>query len=143
MYGTRASGFFAEGKLSTALAFYKKGLAQADIHDIPEQSALYRFNMGRCLLELDKYDSASAYFEAAYRQFSLCGREHDARQAAGYAALAWSAASVPDSAFAWYSRGAITPARERDKTFWLMVHGRSRLGAGPHQGGARLPRQVV
>ncbi len=124
VYGTRAAGFFEEGKLTSALAFYKKGLNQARVHDIPEQAALYRFNIGRCMLELDRYDSAAACFAAARREFSLCGKEAESRQAAGFAALSYSAAGEADSAFAWYKLGVITPQKTADKTFWLMVHGR-------------------
>jgi tetratricopeptide (TPR) repeat protein len=124
VFGSRGAAYFSEGKLATALSFYAKGLKQAEIHDIPEQAGLYLFNMGRCFLELDKYDSARACFAAAYREFSLSSKETEARQAAGFAALAWSAAGAADSAFAWYKLGAITPKNTRDKTFWLMVHGR-------------------
>jgi tetratricopeptide (TPR) repeat protein len=124
VYGTRAAGFFGEGRIETALAFYKKGLAQAESHDIPEQAAQYRFNMGRCWFELDIYDSACAYFAAAHREFSLCGKQDRARQAAGFAALAFSSRHSIDSAFAWYKLGVITPSKSADKTFWLMVHGR-------------------
>ena len=124
VYGTRAAGFFAEGKLVTALSFYRKALAQADAHDIPEQSAQYWFNIGRCQLELDKCDSAQKCLTESYRQFSLCGKPAEARQAAGYAALAFSADRQQDSAMAWYQRGVITPVANGDKTFWLMVHGR-------------------
>jgi tetratricopeptide (TPR) repeat protein len=124
VFGARAAANFTEGKLVTALSFYARGLAQARAHDLPEQAGLYLFNMGRCWLELDVYDSARACFAEARRQFSLRGKEGEARQAAGFAALAWSAAGVPDSALAWYKRGALTPKSTADKTFWLMVHGR-------------------
>jgi tetratricopeptide (TPR) repeat protein len=124
VYGTRAAEFFAEGKLTSALAFYKKGLDQAELHDLPEQAAQYRFNIGRCMLELDRYDSAFACFAAAHREFFLCKKETQSRQAAGFAALSLSAAGEADSAFAWYKLGAIMPKTPADKTFWLMVHGR-------------------
>jgi tetratricopeptide (TPR) repeat protein len=128
VYGTRAHQLFAEGKIATALAFYKKGLVQAQTHDIPQQAALYQFNVGRCFLELDKNDSAAAYFSNAYSQFALCGSEKDARQSAGFAALAWCGAGQGDSAFSWYSKGAITPSKTDEKAFWLMVHGRLSWG---------------
>jgi tetratricopeptide (TPR) repeat protein len=124
MYGTRAADFFSEGKLASALAFYGKGLAQAQGHDIPEQAALYRFNMGRCHMELDLHDSACAAFAAAHREFLLIGKQNEARQAAGFAALSQAARGQNDSAFAWYKLGAITPQKTADKSFWLMVHGR-------------------
>jgi tetratricopeptide (TPR) repeat protein len=124
VYGTRAAGFFGEGRLKSALTFYKKGLLSSETYDIPEQSALYRFNMGRCLLELDMFDSAVAYFTASYREFLLCGDKKEAGQAAGYAALAFSSQGKIDSALFWYKCGAITPKKTTDKTFWLMVHGR-------------------
>lgn len=124
VYGTRAAGFFSEGRLASALSFYGKALAQAEGHDIPEQAALYRFNMGRCLMELDLYDSACACFAAAHREFALIGKQNEARQAAGFAALTHAARGQNDSAFAWYKLGAITPQKTADKTFWLMVHGR-------------------
>jgi tetratricopeptide (TPR) repeat protein len=124
VYGTRAHDFFSEGKVTDALAFYKNALVQARTHDIPEQAAQYSFNIGRCFLELDKYDSATGYFEDSYKKFSLCGSDKQARQAAGYAALSFSAASAADSAFSWYARGAITPVKTDEKTFWLMVHGK-------------------
>jgi len=124
VYGTRAHGLFAEGKITAALTFYKKGLEQAQTHDIPEQAALYRFNIGRCFLELDKNDSAARWFSLSYRDFLLCGSDKDARQAAGYAALAFCGAGNKDSSFSWYTKGAITPAKTDEKTFWLMVHGR-------------------
>ena len=124
VYGTRAHQLFAEGKITTAVAFYRKGLAQAQVHDIPQQAALYQFNIGRCFLELDKNDSAIQYFAAAYTQFSLCGGANEARQSAGFAALAWCGSGYNDSAFSWYAKGAITPSKPDEKTFWLMVHGR-------------------
>jgi tetratricopeptide (TPR) repeat protein len=124
VYGTRAHQLFAEGKITTALAFYRKGLDQALSHDIPQQAALYRFNIGRCFLELDKNDSAIAGFAAAYRDFRLCGDDREAGQAAGFAALAWCNAGRSDSAYSWYSAGVITPVKTGEKTFWLMVHGR-------------------
>ena len=124
VYGTRAAGFFEEGKLQSALLFYKKALAQAQSHDIPEQAALYRFNLGRCLMELDSCDSAAACFAAAHREFALAGKQNEARQAAGFAALSHAAAGRNDSALAWYKIGAITPEKTADKSFWLMVHGR-------------------
>jgi tetratricopeptide (TPR) repeat protein len=124
VYGTRAHQLFAEGKIAPALTSYEKGLYQARTHDIPQQAALYQFNIGRCFLELDKCDSAIRYFSDAYSQFTMLGSVDDARQAAGFAALAWCGADGNDSAFSWYTRGAITPVKPADKTFWLMVHGR-------------------
>jgi tetratricopeptide (TPR) repeat protein len=124
VYGTRAHELFCEGRITAALAFYQKGLVQARTHDIPQQAALYRFNIGRCFFELDKNDSAVRCFSDAYTQFSLCGSENEARQAAGFAALAWCGAGNNDSAFSWYTKGAITPSKTEEKTFWLMVHGR-------------------
>jgi tetratricopeptide (TPR) repeat protein len=124
VYGSRAAGFFGEGRLESALSFYRKALAESETHDIPEQSALYRFNMGRCQMELDLYDSACASFAAAHREFSLCGKQAEARQAAGFAALTHAASGRSDSAFTWYRLGVITPQKAADKTFWLMVHGR-------------------
>jgi tetratricopeptide (TPR) repeat protein len=124
VYGTRAHDLFAEGKLSAALSFYKKGLAQALNHDIPEQAALYRFNAGRCFYELNKFDSASTYFTSAHIDYSLCNKPDEARQAAGFAALAFCATGQNDSAFFWYQKGVITPVTNADKAFWLMVHGR-------------------
>jgi tetratricopeptide (TPR) repeat protein len=123
VYGTRAHELFSEGRITTALAFYKKGLFQARTHDIPQQAALYLFNAGRCYHEIDKNDSAVRYFSQAYAEFMHCGSEKEARQAAGFAALAWCDASA-DSAFAWYGKGVITPSKTDEKTFWLMVHGR-------------------
>lgn len=123
VYGTRAAGFFSEGRLESALSFYGKALAQAEAHDIPEQAALYRFNMGRCLMELDLYDSACACFAAAHREFNFIGKQNEARQAAGFVALAHAARGRNDSAFDWYKLGAMTPQTTADKTFWLMVHG--------------------
>lgn len=128
VYGTRAHGLFSEGRIATALVFYQKGLVQAQTHDIPQQAALYLFNIGRCYFELDKNDSAVRYFSDAYTQFALCGSENEARQAAGFASLAWSGAGENDSAFSWYTKGAITPVKTDEKTFWLMVHGRLAWG---------------
>jgi tetratricopeptide (TPR) repeat protein len=124
VYGTRAHGLFSEGKMTTALALYAKALVEAQTHDIPQQAALYHFNIGRCFLELDKNDSAVRSFSDAYTQFSLCGSENEARQAAGFAALAWCGAGNYDSAISWYTKGAVTPSKSDEKTFWLMVHGR-------------------
>ena len=128
VYGTRAHQLFSEGRITTALAFYKKGLVQAQTHDIPQQAALYQFNIGWCFLELDKNDSAVRYFSDAYTQFTMCGSQNEARQAAGFASLAWAAAGENDSAFFWYEKGAITPSKPYEKTFWLMVHGRLSWG---------------
>ena len=128
VYGTRAHELFSEGRITTALAFYKKGLVQAQTHDIPQQAALYQFNIGRCFLELDKSDSAVRYFSDAYTHFTLCGSAAEARQAAGFAALVWSGLGENDSAFSWYAKGAITPSKPDEKTFWLMVHGRLTWG---------------
>jgi tetratricopeptide (TPR) repeat protein len=84
--------------------------------------------MGRCFLELDINDSAVRCFSDAYGQFTLCGSENEARQSAGFAALAWCAIGAGDSAFSWYEKGVITPSKPGDKTFWLMVHGRLAWG---------------
>jgi tetratricopeptide (TPR) repeat protein len=132
VYGTRAHQLFCEGKITTALSFYSKALVEAQRHDIPQQAALYHFSRGRCFLELDKNDSAIRCFSEANRNFMLCGSDKEARQAAGFAALAFcgkpkdtpSGLFANDSAFAWYTRGVITPAKTDEKTFWLMVHGR-------------------
>jgi tetratricopeptide (TPR) repeat protein len=128
VYGTRAHELFSEGRITTALSFYKKGLVQAQTHDIPQQAALYQFNIGRCFLELDKNDSAVHYFTDAYAQFSLCGSENEARQSAGFAAIAWCSTGNNDSAFSWYTKGAIMPSKTDEKNFWLMVHGRLAWG---------------
>lgn len=124
VYGTRAAGFFSEGRLVSALQFYKKALSEAQRHDIPEQAGLYTFNIGRCFFELGSHDSAAYYFTDAYRTFFLAGKSDQACQAAGFAALSYAALPQADSAFAWYKRGAITPKTAEEKTFWLMVHGR-------------------
>jgi tetratricopeptide (TPR) repeat protein len=125
VYGTRAAAFFSEGRLASALSFYQKALGEAQRHDIPEQAALYAFNIGRCHFELDAYDSACRYFADAHRTFSMAGKAAQARQAAGFAALSWAALRPKaDSAFSWYRLGAPASPAGEEKTFWLMVHGR-------------------
>ena len=123
VYGTRGHELFCEGKIATALLFYRRALSQAKEHDIPEQVALYDFNIGRSFYELGKYDSATTCFCESYRYFSLSQNQSEARQAAGYAALSLCAIQKHDSAFVWYNKGVITPKKTEDKTFWLMVHG--------------------
>ncbi len=123
VYGTRAYELFVEGKIATALEFYRRALSRAKSHDIPEQVALYEFNIGRSFYELGKYDSATACFCEAHRYFILSKKDNEARQAAGYAALSLSAGRNQDSAFTWYRKGVITPRKTEEKTFWLMVHG--------------------
>jgi tetratricopeptide (TPR) repeat protein len=124
VYGTRAHDLFSEGMVSAALGFYRKAIIQAQTHDIPEQVALYRFNIGRCFLELDKVDSAVAYFTKSYTDYILFGNAKAANQAAGYAALAFVAATQADSAFLWYKKGYGDPQTPEDKAFWLMIHGK-------------------
>jgi tetratricopeptide (TPR) repeat protein len=121
VYGTKAASYFYEGKISSALTFYKKGLFQAYSYDIPEQSALYNFNIGRCFIELNMCDSALVYYLRAYKEYFLLGKEKESRRSAGFVAVCYAMCNLKDSAMSWYKKGAITPKSTSDKTFWLTI----------------------
>jgi tetratricopeptide (TPR) repeat protein len=124
VYGTQAYGFFAQGKLLNAIASYKKGLAEAERYDIPQQVTLYKFNIGRCYYELDQFDSALSCFSACNREYLFMADTAAACRSAGYAALCWCAKGNPDSSFIWYKQGAEWTSEKNDQALWLLVHGR-------------------
>jgi tetratricopeptide (TPR) repeat protein len=124
VYGTQAYGFFTQGKLLNAIVSYKKGLAEAERYDIPQQVALYKFNIGRCFYESDAFDSAVACFSACNREFLLLSDTLAAARSAGFAALSLCAKGNPDSAFSWYKRGSDLATDKYDRALWLLIHGR-------------------
>jgi tetratricopeptide (TPR) repeat protein len=124
VYGTQAFSFYAEGKLDLAIESYKKALAQARRLDIPQQFATYTFNIGRCWLELNNYDSAVLYFRDAYAEFCACHDTLSALRAAGFIALSYCQKGSNDSAFSWYARGTAAGSGKQEPAFWLSLHGR-------------------
>jgi tetratricopeptide (TPR) repeat protein len=124
VYGTRGFSLYAEGKLDGAIASYRKALAEAQRLDIPKQAALYTFNIGRCWLELERYDSAIACFRGSYAEFAACPDSAAARQAAGFSALSYCELGNFDSAFAWYARAALGEGGKDERAFGLFIHGR-------------------
>ena len=124
VYGTQAYSLYAEGKLEAAVASYRKALGEARRLDIPQQAALYTFNIGRCFLELERLDSALACFSLSYAQFASAGDSPAAARAAGFCALTYCEMEKSDSAFAWYGRGEALGAGKSDQGLRLLVHGR-------------------
>jgi tetratricopeptide (TPR) repeat protein len=124
VYGTRAFSLYSEGNINGAIASYRKGLAEAQRLDIPRQSGLYTFNLGRCWLELDKYDSALACFTGAYREFIACRDSAAAARTAGFVALTHIELGAIDSGFSWYSRGTGMAPGKEERALWLSLHGR-------------------
>ncbi len=124
VYGTQAYSLYAEGKLQPAIASYRKALAEAQRLDIPRQAGQYTFNLGRCWLELDRYDSALSRFGDAYDEFTACRDSVAADRAAGFIALTWCGLGRSDSAFAWYARGSAEGSVKEERAFWLFIHGR-------------------
>ena len=102
VYGTQGFSYFAQGKLDAAIASYKKALAEAQGVDIPQQSARYAFNIGRCYFELGKRDSALGFFGQAYDGFVYCNDIPAALSAAAFSALTYSDKGEHDSATTWY-----------------------------------------
>jgi tetratricopeptide (TPR) repeat protein len=124
VYGTHAYSFYSQGKLQQAVVSYSKALAEARRFDIPEQTALYSFNIGRCYYELGANDSALTWFRAAYEAFIYCKDSIEGRQAAGFIAITFSNTNQPDSAMAWYKRADVTGAGKDERPFLLSLHGR-------------------
>jgi tetratricopeptide (TPR) repeat protein len=124
VYGTRGYTLFAQGKLEPAILSYQKALAEASRFDIPQQVALYTFNIARCFSELDKYDSALTYFQRSYTGFVFCSDGADSRRCAGFIALTFSSMGGGDSALAWYKHATAVTADKKERPFWLSVHGR-------------------
>jgi tetratricopeptide (TPR) repeat protein len=124
VYGTQAYGYFAQGKLQTAITSYKKALAEAQRLDIVQQAGLYTFNIGRCFYELDVNDSALPYFQRSYEAFLSCKDDPAGRRGAGFIALTFSNMGQNDSAMAWYKRATAVTADKKERPFWLSVHGR-------------------
>ncbi|MGB7569320.1 MAG: hypothetical protein WBM07_15775 [Chitinivibrionales bacterium] len=124
VYGTQAYGLFAQGKLVNAIALYKKAVGEAERYDIPQQVALYKFNIGRCYYEMDEFDSALARFSACNREYLLMSDTAGACRSAGFAALSLCALGNSDSAFSWYKRGSAWAGDKNDRALWLLIHGR-------------------
>ena len=124
VYGTRGFSLYAEGKLEDAINSYRKALAEARRLDIPRQAGLYTFNIGRCWLDLERYDSALAYFAGSYAEFKACRDSAAAERTAGFISLTFSELGNSDSAFAWYGRGAAGEAGKEGRALWLFIHGR-------------------
>lgn len=124
VYGTRAYDLFSQGKLLDAIALYKKGLAEAKRYDIPQQGALYKFNIGRCYYELNAFDSALACFSVCNREYLLMADTMAASRSAGFAALSWCEKENSDSSFYWYEQGSARALDKDDRAFWLFIHGR-------------------
>jgi tetratricopeptide (TPR) repeat protein len=123
VYGTRAFSFYSEGKFELAISFYRKALSEAQQLDIPKQSGLYRFNIGRCWLELDNFDSALVFFTGSYSEFSACHDSLSVARAAGFIALTYDKLGKSDSAFAWYKRGTAIESGKNERALWLFIHG--------------------
>jgi tetratricopeptide (TPR) repeat protein len=124
VYGTQAFSLYAEGKLQPAIASYRKALAEARRLDLPRQAGQYVFNIGRCWLELDCYDSAFACFVGAYGEFADCHDGPAAQRAAGFVALTLCETGAIDSAVAWYKRGTALGAGTEEQALWLFIRGR-------------------
>jgi len=124
VYGTQGYSFFAQGRLDIAAASYKKALAEAQRFDIPQQTAQYTFNIGRCFFELGVGDSALDYFKRSHTGFVFCNDTAAAGQACAYIALAYSKRGQTDSAMQWYAKGALVNPPQNERPFWISVHGR-------------------
>lgn len=124
VYGTQAYWLFAQGKLLNAIASYKKGLAEAERYDIPQQVALYKFNIGRCYYELDQFDSALSCFSACFREFLFLSDTLSASRSAGFAVLSLCAKGNSERAFVWYKQGSAWETDKNNHALWLLVHGR-------------------
>lgn len=124
VYGTQAYGLYAQGKLQSAIASYKKAMAEAQRLDIPQQVALYKFNSGRCYYELDSLDSALECFSSCYREFLLLTDTVAACRSAGFAALCFCSRGNADSAMTWYKLGTALETGSSERALWLLIHGR-------------------
>lgn len=124
VYGTQGFSYFAQGRLDAAIASYKKACAESQRVDIPQQSAQYAFNIGRCYFELGQTDSALGFFRQAYDGFVYCNDMPDGASAAAFSALAYSDKGEHDSAMAWYKKSTAREADKQQRPFMLFVHGR-------------------